>query len=111
MKKKVAIVVLVMVLASLLAASTSFAAIYVVCNVNATGQAGTGPAVNLTDTAATPQWTGARWFSLDPAIANTCLAAALTAISSGYRVYCKIDSNVLGATVRYLYVMTDTFVP
>ena len=98
-KKMMAAVVLSVLILGLLSTSTVHAAYsFFVCTVVATGQGSGVIYVALTDTAATPAFT-AKWFSVNAAdvtSANRFLATALTAISSGNKVYVYTDPSLAG---------------
>ena len=110
MKKKL-VGVLAMVLAGLMAATTCLAAVappVYICTVNASGQAATGPVVNLTDNGGAFLNT---WFFLNPATANSLLATGLTSISASLRVVAYLPAVTPGSTVGYMYTISDQFNP
>jgi hypothetical protein len=115
MKKKMAIVVLAMVLAGFMT-GTSWAAIPAgcyICNVKGVGTNVTSTGVKdqicLTDingNAAVQQ----TWFNLDTTAASKLLASGLTAISSTLKVYVYLGTNpVAGQTTGKLFVVTDDY--
>jgi hypothetical protein len=110
MKKKMTIVVLAMVLASLLAATTSMAVTppWYVCTVNATGQSSGGPVVNLTDN------NGAFanvWFYLDTSVSNPLLATCLTSLSATLPVVAFVYDTTGNTPLSFIYSISGTFTP
>ena len=64
-----------------------------------------GPMVQLTDTGATPAWTGVRQFYLSTTLGNSGLATMLTAFSLGETVFVRIAGNAdPGSLVTIIFV-------
>ena len=110
MKKRMTIVVLAMVLASLMAATSCFAVTppWYVCTVNATGQSSGGPVVNLSDNGGA--FTGV-WFYLDTAVANPLLATCLTSLSATLPVVAFVWDTTGATPLAFIYSTSSTFQP
>ena len=89
MKKKLAIVVLALIMAGVMAGNCFAVPVsgnWYVCTVKAVGQSGTITQVQLTDNTAPATFTN-RWFLLNATIAKQLLATGLTASAASLRVY------------------------
>lgn len=102
--RKISILVAVFVIASLLLASTAFAAAYK-CTVNRVGSTTTSYIVYLTsDTSA---WSGSRWFRL-PKVdkqGKEFLAIALTAYANGKKLQVTLATVDQGTEVSAIYIL------
>ncbi len=110
MKKRMTIVVLAMVLASLMAATNCLAIAppWYVCTVNATGQSSGGPVVSLTDNGGA--W-GPVWFYLDTTVSNPLLATCLTSLSATLPVVAFVWDTSGATPLSYIYSTSSTFQP
>jgi hypothetical protein len=113
MKKKLAIVVLAMIMAGVLAGNCFAAGPWYACNVMAVGTSGGITQIQLKDTAATP-WglpapQAARWYILSAGTAKQLLATGLTGSSASLRVYAYLPNATAGQTIANLYVISDNF--
>ncbi len=116
MKKKLAVLVLALVITGLMAGSCFAAPKWYYCNVLGTGQAGVNAAVCLTDNTPIPPstTTGAftkKWFTLSNA--NTAvkqlLATSLTGSAAGLRVYALVDTAIANYSITSMYVISDNY--
>ena len=99
MKRKALIVVLCVALLGALAVVPAQSTFYT-ATVSQAGVFGTTYYATLTDTAATPGWVGALKFFLPAGpLANACLAASLTAWSTGGKVVVWLDTTTEFSTV------------
>jgi len=105
MKAKKMFLVLVFVLTSLLLVSAASAANYT-CTISQVGVTSAGNyLVYLTDTAATPAWTGGRYFTLKATVGKETLAVALTAYANAKRVKVSLTSVDSLTIIGAFYVM------
>jgi hypothetical protein len=111
MKKKLAIVVLALIMAGVLAGNCFAVPVtsnWYVCNVIATGTSGANAMIMLTDNTATATFTK-RWFLLSAATAKQLQATSLTSSAASLRVYAYITPTTSGSTISNLYVISDNF--
>jgi hypothetical protein len=111
MKKKVAIVVLALVMAGFMAGNcfaVPVSGTWYVCNVIASGNTGASSLVMLTDSNGTATFSK-RWFILNTGTAKQLLAASLTGTAAGLRIYASIPNTTAGSTISNLYVVSDNF--
>jgi hypothetical protein len=116
MKKKLAIVVLALVMAGVFAGNcfaTPVTGTWYICNVMGAGQANSTGAVCLTDINGTASFTN-RWFNLGTTgtsgTTKQLLATSLTGSAAGLRVYANIPDISAGTkTINILYVVSDNF--
>ena len=107
-KKMIVTVVFCIVILGLLSTSTVHAAYnWYTCTVDATGQGDGVVYIALTDSAAAFTQ---KWFSVssaDVTTANRFLAAAMTAISTGYKVQIYGDPSLGTPLISRLYLMNN----
>ena len=101
--KRIFLLAAVFVLTSLLLVNVASAAWYA-CTITRVGATGASNIVYLTHDAATPLFSK-RNFVLNSAKAKELLAIALTAYSSGKRLYVSLGSTAAGSTVAAAYMI------
>jgi|GEM_PF-2270719 len=94
MKRKGLMVVLCVLMLGALAVGSAQAGQWYTCTVNQAGTSGAVFFVQITDTAQTPAWTGARYFFLDNSAGNakSMLASSLTAWANAGKIQIWLDA-------------------
>jgi hypothetical protein len=104
--KKFSIVGLILALTFMMSLPV-MAAVNYTCSVSYTGPFGTFTDVGLTDTNATPAWTGVRNFRLYSTRAKEQLAVMLSAIGSGKNVLVGLDSILENSVISKAYLLNN----
>ena len=102
-KKLIAMVLLTFSLVFFLTATVSAAPGWFICNVEKTGLGAGVYLVKVTDTAATPAFTG-KWAAMQAFQAKPMLAVALTALSLGKTVFLNMDPALSVPVITSFYI-------